>query len=297
MILLDALKDINNIEHYLRNNSFESIIFEMTTIFNVNIHNLLRTPMGGYTKSKTSGNYFYCIKDLKENLDEYIELYNMLEDDKSKNTFLNLIRYRITTDIKFIKDAFDEEYEQYFDKEIIKCNEDEVFVDCGAFIGDTIEKYINNYEKYKSIYGYEPEIENFIKCRRNTEKFKNIKLLNSGVSDKTDTVYYKVDGGASYISENETETLINTVTIDESINEKLTFIKMDVEGEEINAIMGCKNHIKNDSPKLAIAIYHIVSDIWEIPKLIKQINGSYKLYMRHYREDVAWETVLYAIPS
>ena len=297
MTLIESLKNIDTMEYYLRNNSFESIVFEMATIFNIEIHNLLRIPMGGYTKNKTSGSYFYCIKDLKENLDEYLELYNILEDEKSKNTLLNLMRYRMTTDRKFIKNAYDKEYEQYFDKDIIKCNEDEVFVDCGAFIGDTIEKYINNYKVYKNIYGYEPETENFIKCKRNTEKYENIRLKNVGVSNKIDTVYYKVDGGASYISEEETETFINTVTIDEDIDEKVTFIKMDVECEEINAIMGCENHIKNDSPKLAIAIYHVVSDIWEIPKLIRKINGTYKLYMRHYREDVAWETVLYAIPS
>lgn len=297
MNLIESLKNINNLELYIRNNSLESIVFELSTIFNMEIHKLLRIPMGGYNKDKTSGCYFYCIKDLKENLDEYIQLYNILGDEKSKNTLFNLMKYRLTTDITFIKNAYDKDYEQYFDKDIIRCNHDEVFVDCGAFIGDTIEKYINNYGVYKKIYAYEPEINNFIKCKKSTEKLDNVNIINAGVSNKIDTVYYKVDGGASYISEHETENFINTVTIDSSISEKITFLKMDVECEEINAIIGCKNHIKNDSPKLAIAIYHVVSDIWEIPKLILQINKNYNLYMRHYRSDVAWETVIYAIPS
>ena len=72
---------------------------------------------------------------------------------------------------------------------------------------------------------------------------------------------------------------------------------MNLEGYEIPAILGAKNHIKNDYPKLAICTYHIISDIWEIPMLLHMIRPDYNYYLRHYQEDQNWETVLYAIPD
>lgn len=72
---------------------------------------------------------------------------------------------------------------------------------------------------------------------------------------------------------------------------------MDIEGFEIPGLLGAKNHIKNDTPKLAICTYQIVSDIWEIPLLIHEINPNYNYYFRHYRPDQNWETVVYAIPK
>lgn len=65
---------------------------------------------------------------------------------------------------------------------------------------------------------------------------------------------------------------------------------------KIPALLGAKKHIRNDSPKLAICTYHIISDIWEIPKLIFSTNQNYKFYIRHYMKTQNWETVLYAIP-
>lgn len=295
MNIIEALNNIDSMIEYVGNNSTESIVLEMITRFNLNITELLRYPMGGYNKDKSVGSYFYCIKDLKDNLDEYRWVYDHLEDEKSEETFLNLMRYRLTTDKNFITDAYDDKYPQYFDKDIIECKEDEVYLDCGSFTGDTIEAYINNYGKYKMIYGYEPEDANYNKCVSNIKNYENINVQKKGVSNKSNRVYYHVDGGASTISTNKTGNYIDVVSLDEDIEENVTFIKMDVECEEINALLGCQKHIKEEKPKLAIAIYHVVSDIWEIPRLIKSMNPNYKLYMRHYRHDVAWETVVYAV--
>jgi hypothetical protein len=71
---------------------------------------------------------------------------------------------------------------------------------------------------------------------------------------------------------------------------------MDIEGWELNAIKGSKNHILNDSPKLAIAVYHRASDFITIPDLILSINSNYELYLRHYTS--GWsESVMYFKPK
>lgn len=82
--------------------------------------------------------------------------------------------------------------------------------------------------------------------------------------------------------------------MDNLISEKVTFIKMDIEGAEYNALLGCKKIIREQKPKLAICIYHKPEDIIEIPELILSINKEYQFYIRHYSTTWA-ETILYAL--
>jgi len=90
------------------------------------------------------------------------------------------------------------------------------------------------------------------------------------------------------------DTYIDTVSIDERfISEKVSFIKMDIEGAETEAIRGAMNIIKRDKPKLAISIYHKKEDIYEIPLLINEICPEYKFYLRHFSSHLC-ETVLLA---
>ena len=99
------------------------------------------------------------------NISYYDWLYEELTDDMSKGVFTNLMQYRIVPDIAYIEQDYDGENHQYFDKEIVACKEDEVFVDCGSFVGDTTEDYIAQYGNYKRIYVYEPSQDNIELCR------------------------------------------------------------------------------------------------------------------------------------
>ena len=88
---------------------------------------------------------------------------------------------------------------------------------------------------------------------------------------------------------------IAVTTLDERIKEKVTFIKMDLEGWELKALQGAVRHIREDHPKLAIAVYHHPSDFWRIPEFVLSIRDDYDLYLRHYTE--GWsETVMYFVP-
>ena len=75
-------------------------------------------------------------------------------------------------------------------------------------------------------------------------------------------------------------------------------IKMDIEGSEKKALIGSKNHIMNETPKLLISVYHGHNDLVEIPRLIKEINHNYNFYLRYYGNHIfPTEIVLIAIPS
>lgn len=294
--LQESLKDIESIFKYINKNSIENIILDLSNILNIPVKQLANMPMGGYGKGRTSGAYYFTLKDMKENYKEYLWLYDKLEDSESKRVFTNLCRFRLTCEMQFVRDCFDGNSPQYFDKEIIKCDENEVFVDCGGFTGDTTESYIKSCQGYKKIYIYEPSPHNVKKCLKNVSQYKNIVIRQAGVGLKKGEISFSREGSASSAVNAEGEVdIIKIVSIDEDIKDKITFLKMDIEGEEINALKGAKNHILKDKPKLAICVYHIISDLWEIPKVIHSIDPMYKLYLRHYKEDQAWETVIYAV--
>lgn len=108
-------------------------------------------------------------------------------------------------------------------------------------------------------------------------------------------MYFNGQGtGGSRIVEQETDNSIAVVSLDSCVNDRVTFIKMDIEGAEMEALKGAESIIKSQKPKLAICVYHKEQDMTEIPIFIKKLVPEYKLFMRHYSND-AGETVLYAV--
>ena len=98
-----------------------------------------------------------------------------------------------------------------------------------------------------------------------------------------------------HLSSNEGETIISADSLDNVLGGKeITFIKMDIEGSEVPALIGAKNIIQTYHPKLAISIYHRPEDVYEIPNLLLEYNPDYVFFVRHY-SICASETVLYAI--
>ena len=90
--------------------------------------------------------------------------------------------------------------------------------------------------------------------------------------------------------------MIQAVSIDEYIAARVTYIKMDLEGWETQALAGARRHITVDHPKLAISVYHDAADFWKVPEYVLSLRDDYDVYLRHYSE--GWsETVMYFIPN
>lgn len=193
------------------------------------------------------------------------------------------------------------EWELYFDPDIIKLHEAEVFVDAGAlnletslrFIEECRQSYIHNYK----IRAFEPDGVSYKKCMEMLRGMSgtDIQLYNAGLWSEDTTLYFEESGNAaSRISRKETGTSIKTVALDNCISEPVTFIKMDIEGAELEALKGSREIIKKYRPRLAISAYHKKEDLLELPSYIKELVPEYKLYIRHY-SNAAVETVLYAV--
>ncbi len=240
-------------------------------------------------------------KVIENNKHEIETVNNHLCDQKSKDVFANLLEYRVSNNIKKIEEIYETSHKQYFpENEILTPEHDEVFVDAGAYDGNTCCDFVSWVGgDYKKIYAIEPDSVMQRVLYANTIQLKgmnNIEIIRKGAYSKATKLTFRNDfrTGSSCIS-NDGEETVETISIDEMLKgERATFIKMDIEGAEREAIEGCRNTITQYRPKLAISIYHKPDDLWVIPYTIIQDYPFYNLYMRHYT-DTTNETVLYAI--
>ncbi len=186
---------------------------------------------------------------------------------------------------------------QYFDLEELEIVEGEKFVDCGVLDGETslnlLEKYGN---KIKKIWMFEPDKKNILKVKNNF-KDQNVEyeIIGKGVWSSATTLKFQSLGNGCSGIDGSGEERIETISLDEALHGcGPTFIKMDIEGAELEALKGAEMIIRKYQPKLAISIYHKLEDIEEIPKLLLEYNPNYKFYIRHYSL-MSSETILYAL--
>lgn len=185
---------------------------------------------------------------------------------------------------------------QYFDSEIIRPERDEVFVDGGSMDGSDSINFIKWCKgRYKAVYAFEPDKENCQKIYKNLTGHTGITVLETGLwSDSKDLHFISGHSENCAVSEQGTD-VIRVTSIDQCIEkDTVTFIKLDIEGSELQALKGAEKVIKKYKPKLAVCVYHKPQDILDIPQKILELNPDYQLFLRHYSY-VNTETVLYAI--
>lgn len=193
------------------------------------------------------------------------------------------------------------EHELYFDANLIKLHENEVFVDAGALNMETslrfMEECKKNHIQHYRIHAFEPDYISYEKCKNVLKNMpdEDIQVYHAGLWCKGIMLHFSEKGNAaSRISAEQTGTLIKAVALDNCISDLVTFIKMDIEGAELEALKGSREILKRYRPRLAISLYHKKEDLEEIPVYIKELVSEYKLYIRHY-SNASVETVLYAV--
>lgn len=237
--------------------------------------------------------------------------FSLLADEPSRHIFYQrLLRSQLSGVYFGMADLKTDP--QYFPPEFVRrLGEYEVFLDCGAYIGDTIETFREQTgDVFQAIYSFEMDKHNFEALSKSPcVKDSRIHLIQAGVSNQTAVVNYKSSGvESSYyfarVGNHELQAdgivlpTAKTVSIDDlvsngTIKEKATFIKMDIEGAELDALHGMENLMRCEKPKLAICVYHKPEDLWEIPLYIHSILPQYNIFLRHHSISHD-ETVLYA---
>jgi FkbM family methyltransferase len=199
---------------------------------------------------------------------------------------------------------------QYFPKDIPgwEFGDDEVFVDGGAWDGDSVKSFYGVTEgRYSRIFAFEPDPFIHKKLLENCKDIHDIAFFQKGLySSNMPGLFNKCQyyGSSHFIGSmpnapTEHAIDVDLVSLDNTVSGPVTFIKMDIEGAEVEALKGARRIITTYHPKLAICMYHKMADFWEIPELIHDMTPSYNLYVRFHNGMILsnqfTETVLYAV--
>ncbi len=190
--------------------------------------------------------------------------------------------------------------DDYFYEEFLEYGEEEVFIDAGCCDLATTADFAGLCRGLKKVYAFEPDDANYRSCveriAKDGGKLPEIVMLPYGTwSEKTELRFDATGDGCSHIGEGGA--VITTAAIDETVDpgDRVTFIKMDVEGAESESLRGARNVIMRDRPKLAVCIYHKPEDMITLPRYIRSLVPEYRFYVRSY-SNADNEMVLYAVP-
>lgn len=223
------------------------------------------------------------IKEIREHFDDIVWLFGKLGDYESKCILNGILRYWLDYFPPHLEKIRNLVYDQYFDLDLISCDKHELFVDAGGYHGETVLRYIKNFGKYQRIICYEVFEKNMDVCKKRLCTYRDIDFRQYALGDVNKEMYLNIDDDVSACQISNTGLQkCNMVTLDDDVKEKITFLKMDIEGSEYIALKGAERHIKNDCPKLAIACYHGNQDIYRLARLIWEINPDYQFYLRYY---------------
>jgi FkbM family methyltransferase len=238
--------------------------------------------------------YFYQHKN------ELLEVYNMLADDESKKQFLAHIDCRIDLNFEALPIADTEN--QYFPSELINLTKNEIFLDSGAYDGDTLQEFCKrtNYLFTRYI-ALEPDPANYKKLlekvKQGNSKTNNIDVYSFAVGSKNCTLKFDATGGGGAGINENGELEVECKRIDDFFPDTaFTYLKFDIEGAELSALQGVDEVIKKYKPVLAVCIYHLPDDLWNIPLYIKNKYPFYNQFVRTHQND-GLDFVLYAIPA
>lgn len=234
-------------------------------------------------------------RELKKMLD-YIDAN--LADQESRDIIHNRCKTFLTGDLTYIDRNVINRH-KYFSQEFYSISNDEILFDCGAFTGDTIEDFVTfTNKKYKKIVAFEPDEKNVKRLNAFiNNKIGNVVVIQKATGDKNGKVSFLNKGNMFSktvdVKDSSDELSVDIVRLDNYIDYHPTLIKMDIEGSELDSLIGATQIIKTQKPKLAICIYHMPFDFYEIPKFLKSLVPEYKFKVRQHEPGFC-ETVLYA---
>lgn len=227
--------------------------------------------------------------------------FELLADDESRKHFLEQVRWRLWLDFANLSSPGPEP--QYFPPSLFAWSKDELFIDVGAYDGDTVRQIATLFGgDFNRIVSLEPDPVNVAKLHA------TVQSLPANVRQRVETFPLAVGADAgrlkiepsglpsSQVGSGSHE--VECVRLDGFLPEhkiRPTFIKMDIEGAEPAALQGARNVIRECRPILAICAYHLQNHLWKIPLLIAEIEPSYRFFLRPHNEE-AWDLVCYAVP-
>jgi len=239
------------------------------------------------------------LQDLFDHKEFYGLLNERLADDRSREVLEAVLAYRLTADPVALQAIIEQgRYHQglYHPAGLFELGDDEVYVDAGAYDGDSIRWFVDRIaDRYERILAFEPDPTTYARLKQNFAGEKRIETINAGLHREKGELRFRDDASRGAIFAEDGEIRMRVVSLDSMLGgARASYIKMNIEGAEIDALHGARTTIEHWMPKLAVSVYHRPSDLWRIPQLVCELAPRYALFLRQHDGGVI-ETVLYAI--
>jgi FkbM family methyltransferase len=223
-------------------------------------------------------------------------------DAASRQEYLTQVRFRLRADFDGLAQPV--AHPQYFPDDLFRYGPDETFIDCGAYDGDTIKVLL---ERHRATVGrivaLEPDPVNVATLEAYVATLqlpRGIEILPLAAAAERGRAFIETTGTASSAltaSATAGAAAIDCAPLDELLAaESPTFIKMDIEGAEPEALEGARRTIARTRPVLAICVYHRQDHLWRIPLALRAMCEDYQLFLRPHNEE-GWDLICYAVPT
>jgi FkbM family methyltransferase len=237
---------------------------------------------------------------LRDRVMEVEICHSILHDDHSRDELLGQLSWRYWLDESGLPPAGDAR-DTYFPFDLLRPIADEVFLDCGSFDGQTIRSFHAHWQgNFRHVLAFEPDPANRRLLKRHVRELgisEQVSVLPYAVGGESHPVRFTSTASVTSHVGGEGNLLVECRRLDD-IDWPLapTYIKMDIEGAELEALAGARELLRHGRPVLAICTYHRGPHLWQIPNLIHSISSEYRIFLRRYAEE-CWEGVCYAIPA
>ncbi len=220
----------------------------------------------------------------------------LMSDEFSQQEYLRQVRWRALGDFGELSAP---QPDQYFPRGLFDLKPKEVFIDCGAYNGITVQRFVQKAPDFAKIFAIDADPSNFDQLRRcisSMPQKDRIHAVRLAVGEEHTTVRFSGTGTvqAAICSDGDIE--VEQVRLDDLLaGERPTYIKMDIEGAEYGALAGGKEILGESQPLLAVCLYHTPIDFWRIPLRMHELVPKHSLHIRPHVED-GWDLVCYAVP-
>lgn len=249
----------------------------------------------------------FYLQDLPSKvLDERANVLRALdlwEDEASRAEYVSQVRLRLVADFDGLSHPF--AHPQYFPDDLFAWSDSEWIVDGGAFDGDTIRSISSKFgDRFAHLVAVEPDPANFEKLEATVAALRpsvraKVECRQLALSSERTTLHLDASGtvsSATSAAPSAGTIAVSAETIDALVDgRRPTFIKLDIEGFEVDALEGARGAIADHAPVLAVCVYHTQDHLWRIPLLLRRWRDDYALFLRPHNEE-GWDLVCYAVP-
>lgn len=223
------------------------------------------------------------------------QAYNLLADDRSRQVFTDVVKFQFTGDLSYLWQT-ESPKEEIF-QSVLPLHNKESYLDLGAYRGDTVQEFLTHTKgQYHTITALEPDGKTFQKLKTYAEPLPRTQLYQLGIWNEETTLLFDNRGGRNSSLNRKKGVPVPVTSVDALIDGKpCTYIKMDVEGAEHQALSGAAYTLSTQKPKLNIAAYHRSKDIFTLPLLIHSLNPGYQIHLRHHPYIPCWDTNYYCV--